>query len=136
MIENKIKKEDLRIGNLIQDTSGWIMVVNLMTEGLNWHGESNKVRSFYDYANVIGIEITPEILTNFGFRKIQEGSMSHPEIYRKPYVQVLVQRTFDLQSRDSGEWQWIDGNSSVFVFFIHQLQNLFFQLTGFELYYI
>lgn len=79
------------------------------------------------------IPLTPEILVNSGFIKIQEGSMSHPEVYRKTYIKCIVTNVFDIHMRGGDENYWVEGNATVELKYIHQLQNLFFSLSGKEL---
>jgi hypothetical protein len=75
-----------------------------------------------------GEPITEAWLTRFGFDMVQEGSMALPTIYRRIYCPVLVTTNFDVQCR--GDFRWMEGNANVELIFVHQLQVLYFAVTG------
>lgn len=78
------------------------------------------------------IPLTPELLIKCGFCKISEETMSHPAIYHKTYIRIIVENNFDIQERGS-EWFWIEGNTIVELKHLHQLQNLYYSLTNEEI---
>ena len=78
------------------------------------------------------IPLTPEVLEKCGFDRLNKETMAVPSIWHSTYTRVLVKTNFDLQERGS-EWYWIEGNTIVELKYLHQLQNLYFALTGKEL---
>lgn len=132
-----IEAKDLRIGNWVTEES------RINGEILQ---EANPVqvdvKLLYDLVtNNTGtyryesIPLTADILLKCGFEKIEEGSMAYPEIWRVKYRQVLVMCVFDLQHRNEGEYSWIEGNTIIHNYYLHDLQNLYYSHTKEELEY-
>lgn len=137
-----IEARELRIGNLVyasldeNDNPEPCQVTQLRNRGIVWSsdlGPNPKGENYTSYENVEPIPLTEDWLTKLGFTKIQEGDMAHPEIWRITYCRVLVETNFDLQNRDPCEYRWFEGNTNVPLYYVHDLQNLFFALSGKEL---
>lgn len=146
-----IKANELRIGNKliygINPDPAQNIIVTVKTigeDGINHQiiedhpdeGTMQFVEKF-EYEYLSGIPITPEILIN-KFRAEQlevifgqpQYEISHPAISDKPDL-------FIVEEKDDGGYsyfgsEWTHGKSNHFV---HELQNLFFALTGEELNY-
>jgi len=112
-----MKPTDLRIGNLVQNSKN----------------EIYKIYFGYDLDGLgytIGIPLTRELLIKFGFKiDMLHGRFNKYFIGKNPitndYMLVLT---------------WLDGHDSPFfqnghhkIEYVHQLQNLYFALTGEEL---
>lgn len=123
---NKIRPGDLRIGNWLHETrhiKGDFQVTTIKQNGLK---SSN---FFLQYDECSGVPILSEWLEKFGFKKTIERSYSFG--YQKEYnVYRLNEFTYNgIQAA----W-WYDGKLlKTQVEFLHQLQNLYFALSGTEL---
>ena len=115
-----MKAKDLRIGNLIY-SMGSIVKVN---GELLYYTDTNKVKitDFY------GIELTEEWLVKFGFEydgeyynkgrfSIYKAHIEHGKPFQNP--------KFVLANYINNDW--------IVIEYVHQLQNLYFALTGTEL---
>jgi hypothetical protein len=103
-----MKANELRIGNFIYNERNEIFKVNWITEMIE--SQSN------------AIPITEEWLLKFGFAS-------------NPYVDRYEKREIHIEcNKTKGETQlWIEGMPH--IKHVHQLQNLYFALTGEELTY-
>lgn len=137
-----IEAKDVRIGNIVAAGVQIVTIAGIYTREIEKdlpYKEHFYVSGFvgdYYCFNPNDLEPTPlteDWLTKLGFTKIQEGDMAHPEIWRITYCPVLVETNFDLQNRDPGEYRWFEGNTNVPLYYVHDLQNLFFALSGKEL---
>ena len=123
-----IKANDLRIGNLVADQSGNIITVESINyDGVNleieqeWFEEESTVENLspdYTFDAVFGIPLTLEILEKAGF-KGNTLAAQHNDI-------VFYENHFGIK----GMLGIVKPNN---VNFLHQLQNLFFSITGEEL---
>lgn len=125
--------KELRIGNLVKDDECIIVVVEALSGDnalVNGYGENEVLFSKKGYPNVLfeseiyPIELTEELLLKCGFKKTDNNWV-----------------ILDLQFMSFG-WEKfarltlsIDGNIMylVHIKYVHQLQNLYFALTGEEL---
>lgn len=80
-----------------------------------------------------GEPISEEWLKRLGLNLIQEGSMSHPAIYRKEYSHRLVISNFDVSVRGANEFYWAEGNTIIKLQYVHQLQLIAFAIIGHHL---
>ena len=111
---------ELRIGN-------WLLSAKT--------GEPFQVDSIPNDSEITAqpIVLSPDILEKCGFRKTQEGNMALPEVWSRNYQKRVVINTIDISIRGSDEIYWIEGNTIVELYSLHQLQNLIHALTGEEL---
>lgn len=135
-----IPANELRIGN-------WVDVENASTIIDNSSGAYQKiVRAKYEQVESISnefalaggfhcleygepIPLTPEIIVACGFTP----KKALYETLEIKYKTGLIEAKISLENTDDGEWRWIDGNTNVALYSLHQLQNLYFALTGTEL---
>jgi len=119
-----INANELRIGNKILNVDGDIVTVNELRDEFyiaDFGGQ------FYSTAK--GIELTPEILEKCGFVK-EEKDTRRIDIPSAKY-QVYGNGHFTFNSIHG--W-WFNGKQlDVQPQYLHQLQNLYFALTGTEL---
>ena len=114
--------QELRIGNYVQAPLGEIMQVDILGHKEN----TNYIHAISDEgAGINGftpITLTEEWLLKFGFvpEKMEDGFLS----YRLKFVDI---------SMPYFEFTYDYGTESFEVKYVHQLQNLFFALTGTEL---
>jgi hypothetical protein len=116
-----MKANELRIGNLVIENG----------KQKKLHSISN--HNAKDYSRVKPIPITEEWLVRFGFEKDEEFDEGGIVDYRY----FLHKRNFTLSftsNFSTEDFIYVNYNQGgVDCFFIHQLQNLYFALTGEEL---
>jgi hypothetical protein len=117
-----MESNELRIGNLVK----WYDVSKV----LELHSEKNEFDNVYieceesfewtEYDKLIPIELTEEWLLKFGFI-----SNPYQDRYEKDIIRINCNKIKGFTEL------WIDGMPH--IKYIHQLQNLYFALTGEEL---
>lgn len=147
-----MKATELRIGNWVKSGNTVIKVESIDEIGINLSIEEyDDTGAYIDYEFLLKdrwlnpavkpIPITSEWLERFGFDKKSfthiDKTMS-PLIYTDggKYFLQWYSDNFDLNEIDTGELMIIDRTNEclvTMVMFIHQLQNLYFDLTGKEL---
>lgn len=115
-----IEPRELMAGNWVKDPYN---VERQMTAKDVWRAET---MAFYP------IPLSPEVLKKCGFVERQESFFLY---YSKEYIHVAVTRKVELEYLDEKTYAWIAGNTIVHLTFLHELQNLYFALTGTELNY-
>ena len=123
-----IQANELRIGNKVQDANGFIFdVVSIHEDGTVYcyfDGNEGDVWEFYDKNPCLGIELTEEILLKCGFEKREDGDYN---LFKYSEVDIVI-------CSDFSSWKCDGINFSVnSIKHLHQLQNLYFILTGKEL---
>lgn len=121
-----MKATELRIGNLINKKELQMTVENIGENGINYyHGaEFDNPTSDYDEWEILsGIPLTEEWLLKFGFKE-------------NDFCFILG--TLNLYTSQHGAWDYYAGCGNerqwvTSIRYIHQLQNLFFAITGKEL---
>ncbi len=143
-----IKTTELRRGNLInEEVLGWVTVhevfensASVLAKHMDIDRRISDVCYTLSFGNMDGIPLTPEILEKFGFVKYEYGAnlfSIHLEVenwklvyeqYKGGEVQFYIQA-------DGGydEYGLMDIINK--CKYVHQLQNLYFALTGEELNY-
>lgn len=147
-----IPANELRIGNLVLVGDKPTVVESVDPQGINSsisHGyypgetEIEYVGQFHDwpgYVTIGGIPLTEEWLLKFGFEKDDSN------VYFIPDVKTIIEGfdaeplfDFGISRNDKGEFIITNGAgldeyvvSKPFLY-VHQLQNLYFALTGTEL---
>lgn len=124
-----MKKEELRIGNWVVDTTCGVVTVDLVGYniiGINTNGSSSTQTSF---GNIQPIPLTEEWLLRFGFEENQiEVKLPHSEWHTEGCLTVHADGGCSLLN-----YTWEAEIELNPVQYIHQLQNLYFALTGQEL---
>jgi len=118
-----MKANELRIGNLVERDGNILEVIRVAKDGIVNYDLVIKSQGMHvNSGNVIPIPLTEEWLLKFGFEKNKNGFFN---LIKNSEVEILI--------RD--DYWTCDG--IVFSLFnlkhVHQLQNLFFVLTGEEL---
>jgi hypothetical protein len=112
------KRTDFRIGNWVEDENGYYQI------------EAEHLEE--DYFNTLqcwGIKIDDKVLKELGFGNIVTPPM--------PTAFIEVTNYFldglELSTSQIMHWRWHGGYAIKDIDYIHQLQNLYFALTGKEL---
>lgn len=123
---------ELRIGNWYKNKSN---DVKLMYQQITYFEDAHYVSVYCE-----PIPITEEWLLRFGFEKIQEGFFESFVIkYWNNIKTVESKIKLSLECLGDGETGiyyiaiWIGADSVVHLYYVHQLQNLYFALTGKDL---
>lgn len=119
-MELQLKASELRIGNWLQYTNNHSPTQYFQVESI-WGTAVNIVSDirYSNFGNAEPVPLTPDILEKAGF-DVSDG------YYRK---KIRGLHLFILPGKDCH----IDGENIVFIEHLHQLQNLYFALTGEEL---
>lgn len=124
-----IEAKEIRLGNWVKIRGEYeVQVINLI--GKEWF--SYQEQNACDWKDTEGIPLTPEILLAVGFEKINSNV---PNLHRLPFDKYKQLRwsTIDglcVETIKSG-WLW----QFEHIKYLHQLQNLYYSLTGKELTY-
>lgn len=126
-MNTQIKAEDLRIGNYL-DRNGLMQVTAIHKAKIKIYDHFNKMQHEYFFMadTFNGLPITEELLLKAGF----ERAFTH-SVYPK---YVHPDGLHQIAPREDGVFVYrVPGVSLVDIRYIHQLQNLYFALTGKEL---
>lgn len=112
-----ISENELRIGN-------WVECNGIRFQITGTHLSAMQVDP--STKEIFPISLTPEILEKCGFKKVGDDRWSNETLCRSIY-----------RSKKSGGFDFEDdygrGICDIDFFYVHQLQNLYFALTGTEL---
>lgn len=141
----KIRPNELRIGNVVYDSLGESdIVIEGITKSKEEYGyeyvvefddsmSATVLKEFDGEQYIKPIPLTAEWLKRFGFNDITKKQGIPYPTFEKKYRHVLVESRIELQEIDTDMWMWLEGNTNVHLYYVHQLQNLYFALTGTEL---
>lgn len=121
-----MEAKELRIGNWINVTFSSIVkqqVVDCMCDSVN-----TKCHESLPFDFIEPIPLTEEWLLKFGFEKL--------ELSISEYVLSYIFNDFEigyLKKRNVYMLRWYQGHNLKEIEYVHQLQNLYFALTGEEL---
>ncbi|MBE4949931.1 hypothetical protein [Chryseobacterium culicis] len=134
-----IAPQELRLENLVTDSSGRIFKVmellsgylRVYSEKKDWLNSQNKA-----YIDLEPIELTEDWLLKFGFEKHNDGSVSSQYSYglnpvTHDYLIYLIWIKDPIRSDLPKYPFYLNGHFEMKT--VHQLQNLYFALTGEEL---
>jgi hypothetical protein len=123
-----MKSNELRIGNLVMYSNGNILfkVIGISEFGIDIE---NKVEKTYiEYDEFEPILLTKEWLLNLGFKKDVDGS------FMKNDISIFLDKRFKTNlflQENQDNFKWFSYEYK--IQYVHQLQNLYFALTGDEL---
>jgi len=121
-----LTSKDLRVGNIIKDNKGNEIVVTGKVLFDLWSSEQWSTKA-HGYS---GVELTEERLLQFGFRCIDKEDKAYC-IGFKNNDDGSYSCDFEVNINDDNSWHL--ELSSVEIFTVHHLQNVFFALTGSDL---
>lgn len=118
-----IKANELRIGNLINYNEQYCKVVSLYDDGIIWFDDKNNDSYSSEVYEPNPIPLTPEILEKAGFEKYEKIK---DECWHKGNFEIF-------KTSSPGYSMDIEKDIYPELIYLHQLQNLYFALTGEEL---
>lgn len=134
-----IDKKDLRLGNWVLDEENKPMqVIEISEYAVNHREQYGCVEESHSLDNINGINLTEEILLKCGFEEVIEERIDVPymnssntvwKVYKKKHLKFSCQCTEGL----SFQMQLSFNDVIVVLTELHDLQNLYFVLTGEEL---
>jgi len=118
-----MKANELRVGNLVERDGNILEVIRVAKDGIVNYDLVRKSQGMHvNSGNVIPIPLTEEWLSKFGFEKNENGFF---DLIKDSEVEILIRDDY---------WTCDGIVFSLFnLKYVHQLQNLFFVLTGEEL---
>ena len=131
-----IQANELRIGNIFWENYGGYKVITAI--GCNSVGDMKNTVSArgigftlsgqYDCDAISPVLLTPEILEKCGFEKANDryGGYLSP-VFNSGRIRL------SWYSETDDDWYWYNGCWNTKIKHLHQLQNLYFSLTGEEL---
>lgn len=124
---------ELRIGNHIRYGMDEYYQEVIVSEIQQFKIDSyNETDSFYGESdNFHPIPLTKEWLIKFGFSC--EAQPYWYDKYIKNYTHVLLTHKIELEHFDDNMFIWIEGNTIIHFYTVHQLQNFWKSITGVEL---
>lgn len=119
-----VQFNELRVGNLMHVGNGiYERVLEILCDSIT----TETKQGIFDFE---GIPLTPEILEKAGF-KYDEGMESYDLFTSSGLISIATDYSFFIGDNHL-ECGFAGGNKSL-VKYLHQLQNLYFALTGEEL---
>ena len=129
-----ISGNELRKGNLVYNGDGKIVEVETITHiSINYQLDFGALWTYeeYDFDNLNGIPITEEWLLKLGFisSDINNSIRIHFEHCTDYRFEYYITKIPNYHKED----MYFSGNSIANIKYVHQLQNLYFALSGKEL---
>lgn len=133
-----MKRNELRIGNLVDLGNRIAKIIEISNLSCVVVDLEETQDTIEDYERTKPIPLTEEWLYKFGFKDIDKGDHDY-NTYTDPNHNYYLQ--IDVRKKD-GKYSILDNSfddlrdfSMVDISYVHQLQNLYFALTGEELIY-
>ena len=127
---------ELRIGNKLFDYNNRIITISLIDYPIQlkkYFVGCKENHSRYTINDIKPIPLTEQWLKDFGFDQLctkrADEQFDNYEIYNKEDFQIDKAQE---EQDEKGYWFFINGYS-INIVYVHQLQNLYFALTGKEL---
>ena len=124
-----MKASELRLGNFVIDEDGDVLPITAITSTTVFHN-----RDLFSAINTItGVPLTEEWLDKFGFEKYNNSNYS---IDVGSYYSCNEIRNSKMRLKFTRAKNWrVENyaNKTIKFNYVHQLQNLYFALTGEEL---
>lgn len=132
-----IQGHELRLGNLIA-TEGLGLPQHVIELSQNTFVTNLKANTLQHYKNAIPIPLTEEWLLKLGFNKVADkNKIANDKIVYGLFgigfqLNLVVNHKWDVYTNWNNNKNYITANGAA-VKYVHQLQNLYFALTGQEL---
>jgi hypothetical protein len=131
-----MKASELRIGNLVDLGNRIAKVIEIAHLGCVVVDLEETQDTIEDYERIKGIPLTEEWLYKFGFKNIDKGDndyITYTDSNHDYYLQIDVRRKDGKYLILDNSFDDLRAFSMVDIMYVHQLQNLYFALTGEEL---
>lgn len=115
-----MEANELRIGNYIMHHESTLRVTGIDEHYFSHNEIDGCTRDILYEAKQI--ELTEEWLFKFGFKKLPKENSREKDKYSKSFVEI--------SNESNGLWAY---QNTTYFFWVHNLQNLYFALTGEEL---
>lgn len=128
-----MEAKELRIGNYIERDGNILEAVRIAKDGIINYDLVKKSEGMHvNSGNVIPIQLTNEWLFKLGFKKVREDYFS---IDKDKYhtISLAIVNNFYMPFIRSNHHEAGENFSFYGIKHVHQLQNLYFALTGCEL---
>ena len=132
-----VQANELRIGNWVKDNANdYFIIRSVSTDRLHPINVTDKIGYAIDclLSDLSPIPLTPEILEKCGF-KLNSISENWEIDLKLQGIIGLHSEDFSLWIGDKSDSLGFTGGLKSRCFFLHQLQNLYYSLTGTELNY-
>lgn len=132
-----INKSELRIGNIVQDTGFRVTSYCTIEELGRWiarlHSITEDIPLALEYAKITPIPLSPELLEACGFELV-EGIVGQYELRTDRFYFSFYEGKNDIMIHDMKQINTLArGIADLKIEYLHQLQNLVYDLTGAEL---
>jgi len=129
-----MKINELRYGSRVKDKNGVECTVVSITHGIKSIGLLDKSfkLSMSDINDLVPIELTEEKLVELSFEKIDSDITVYGKGFGK-YYDGDFEAAFILSKGSDGKFYISVLGIAVKIFYVHQLQNLYYSLVGEEL---
>lgn len=122
-----MKHTDVRVGNIINffDDESWFKIKNIDSDGLGFEVKNSEEDTWIECTRFYGVKLTVEVLVKLGFNKVEDH-----------YCYPINNDNWNCFALDIGYGGYpylIVGDNEFTIKYLHQLQNLYFSLTGEEL---
>lgn len=132
-----MKATEVRIGNLVKYHDDDTLFIVTKIDDLGIGVKNQDQETWIEYECFSGIKLTKEWLVKFGFyvsdsEGYQGNSFTEMSLGKKPYA------IFKLLRKDNDGWKFESSyklGKAGYIDYLHQLQNLYYALTGEELIY-
>lgn len=128
-----MEAKELRIGNIVSHWSGTREIGGVLIDSVEFM-PTKELSKGATYDDIDGVELTDELMVLLGFKKIANSQFI--QYWENGYISLwhrydAPHNSFGLNYTDQ------DYNDKyVEIKYVHQLQNLYFALTGQELQYV
>ena len=125
-----MKENELRIGNYIikgNGAIGQIYIIDPINDSYGLSSEGSDIVMRYNFEQLKPIPLTEEWLLKFGFKERDDEGYRDIRIRNKLYLAI------DLKKWEAIIGYKIEWTRPIKIRYVHQLQNLYFALTGEEL---
>ena len=124
-----MKSSDLRIGNRVFCKGELILVTMIGISGIQSSENGRVLNAKFNTPDLEPIPLTEEWLIKFGFDKQRDGSHQRNDF--SIFLDKRFRTNLYLQDNERNSFKWFGYECK--VVHVHQLQNLFYALTGEEL---
>lgn len=130
-----MKNNEFRIGNFVNYLGDNYQVVEIGLIGILGTSKEGQFSSKIDNPHLQPIELTEELALKLGFKRFESDGVVGFDTYEpeEKTIWYEIGKFTLVQWGENTEFYFSDNNLRIPVKYVHQLQNLYFALTGVEL---